>query len=319
MRLEEGKKMDERSQSFKGYILAIISYLIWGILPLYWKQLKVCSSMEILANRIIGSFIFLSIIIWLAKKNGFFDYLKAKKTRNALIMTGILLTLNWFVFIVAVNSNQVVQASLGYYINPLISVLLGMIVLKERINKLQVIALILAFCGVAYMTISYGIFPWISLVLAISFATYGLLKKVYALDSILSLLGEVLILLPIISIYWIYLWFIGENHLFIGDVKTIMFIAFSGVVTVVPLYFFAEGTKRIPLSSIGFLQYITPTMMLLIGVLVYGEPFTMAHKVSFTFIWVALTLYAVSIIRNRKPKIVKYSIDEGVYKEEIKE
>lgn len=311
--------MEEKSQSFKGYILAIISYMIWGILPLYWKQLQACTPMEILANRIIGSFIFLSFIVWFAKKKGFFDYLKIKKTRYALIMTGILLTLNWFVFIVAVNSNQVVQASLGYYINPLISVLLGMIVLKEKINKLQIVALILAFVGVAYMTLSYGVFPWISIILAMSFATYGLLKKVYALDSILSLLGEVLILLPIISTYWVYLWIVGENHFIIGDLKTILYIAFSGVVTVIPLYFFSEGTKRIPLSSIGFLQYITPTMMLLIGVLVYGEAFTLAHKVSFAFIWIALILYAVSIIKGRKPKVVRYSIEEGLYKKEVKE
>lgn len=311
--------MDEKSHGIKGYVLAIIAYLIWGILPLYWKQLSVCSPLEILANRIIGSFIFLCLIVWLAKKKGFFDYLKMKKTRYALILTGILLTLNWFVFIVAVNSNQVVQASLGYYINPLISVLLGMIVLKEKINRLQTMALILAFCGVAYMTISYGIFPWISIVLAMSFATYGLLKKIFALDSILSLLGEMLILLPFITTYWIYIWVKGENHFIVGDIKTVIFIAFSGIVTVVPLYFFAEGTKRIPLSSIGFLQYITPTMMLMIGVIVYGEAFTVSHKISFTFIWVALTLYAISIIKGRKPRIVKYSIDEGMYKEEVKE
>lgn len=301
--------MKQSNNPIKGYILAILSYTIWGILPLYWKQLSSCTPLEILANRIIGSFIFLFVIILITKKKGFIEYLKDPKKRVALILTGVLLTINWFIFIVAVNSNHVVEASLGYYINPIISVLLGMIVLKEKMNKIQTLALIFAFCGVTYMTVSYGKFPWISIVLATTFALYGLLKKMHGLDSILSLMGEVMIILPIMIAYTTILWFKGENQLFAGDMKVVLFILFSGVVTVVPLYLFSEGTHRIALSSVGFLQYIAPTMMLLIGVFVYGEAFTYTHKISFAFIWVAVILYAISIINSKKSQMVKYTIE----------
>ncbi|PKM95698.1 MAG: EamA family transporter RarD [Firmicutes bacterium HGW-Firmicutes-1] len=310
--------MDQGNNQMKGYILATLSYVIWGILPLYWKQLASCTPLEILANRIISSFVFLFVIIFISKKKGFLGYLKDRKTRVALILTGALLTVNWFLFIVAVNSNQVVQASLGYYINPLISVVLGMVVLKEKMSKLQIMALIFAFCGVAYMTFSYGVFPWISIVLATTFALYGLLKKIYGLDSILSLMGEVMIILPIMMAYCIFLWYKGENQLFVGDLKVVLLILFAGVVTVVPLYLFSEGTHRIPLSSVGFLQYIAPTMMLLIGVLVYNEPFTTIHKISFAFIWVAVILYAASIISGKKSQIVKYKIETD-HTNEVKE
>ncbi|PKM49817.1 MAG: EamA family transporter RarD [Firmicutes bacterium HGW-Firmicutes-7] len=301
--------MNQNNNLIKGYILAGLSYALWGILPLYWKQLTSCSPVEILANRIIGAFILLIVIILITKKKGFGGYLRDRKKRMGLIITGTLLTINWFIFIFAVNSNHVVEASLGYYINPLISVLLGMVVLKEKMSKLQILALLFAFCGVMYMTLSYGIFPWISIVLATTFALYGLLKKIHGLDSILSLLGEVMIILPIMITYSMVQWYKGDNQLFVGDIKVVIFILLSGVVTVIPLYLFAEGTKRIPLSSVGFLQYIAPTLMLLIGVFVYGEAFTYAHKISFVFIWIAVILYAVSLIRNKKSKVIKYTIE----------
>lgn len=295
--------MGQKLKSFEGYLLGIFAYLIWGILPIYWKQLTTCTSLEILSYRIVGSFIFLILLVVLLKRKGFLVYLKEKRTRNALMMTGVLISINWGVFIFAVNSDQVVQASLGYYINPLISVLLGMIVLKERMTKLQLISLCLAFCAVLFMTISYGVFPWISLILAISFALYGLLKKINNLDSLLSLLGELLILLPFVIGYLVYLFSHGNGQFLSGNLTINMIVLFAGVVTVIPLYLFAEGTKKIALSSIGFLQYIAPTMMLLIGVILYHEPFTAVHKISFILIWIALGLYAFSILHKKKGEI----------------
>lgn len=291
--------MGQNIKKLEGYLFGIFAYLIWGILPIYWRQLKVCTSLEVLSYRIVGSFIFLVLLVLLLKRKGFLNYLKEKRTRNALMMTGVLISINWGVFIFAVNSNHVLQASLGYYINPLINVLLGMLILKERMTKLQLVSLFLAFCAVLFMTISYGVFPWISLILAVTFAVYGLLKKIYHLDSLLSLLGELLILLPISIGYLIYLFSQGKGQFLGGNLKLDLLVIIAGVVTVIPLYLFAEGTKKIALSAIGFLQYIAPTMMLLIGVILYDEPFTDVHKISFVLIWIALCLYAFSILHKK--------------------
>ncbi len=292
--------MGHKLKSFEGYFIGILAYLIWGFLPLYWRELSDCSSLEILSYRIVGSFIFLLILVFLLKRKGFGLYIKDKRIRNALMLTGVLITVNWGVFIFAVNTNHLLQASLGYYINPLISILLGMILLKERMSKLQLTSLILAFLAVLLLTISYGVFPWISLILALSFALYGLLKKVYHLDSILSLLGELLILLPLAIGYLIYLFGKGDGLFLSGDLKINLFVVLAGIVTVIPLYLFAEATKKIPLSAVGFLQYIAPTIMLLIGVK-KGETFTTIHKFCFGIIWVALSLYIYSIAHKKAP------------------
>lgn len=292
--------MNHKAKSIEGYILAFLAYLLWGILPIYWKQVGQLTAIEILANRILWSFMVLVIFILLTKKKGFIEYLKNTKTRKALILTGSLISINWLVFIYAMNTNHVVQVSLGYYINPIISIFFGMLFLKEKMTKLQITAIILASIGVAYMAISHGEFPWISIVIAMSFALYGLFKKIYALDSILSLLGEMLILLPLSVIYLIYIGMEGQSYLLSGEFSLIIYVLLSGIVTVTPLYLFAEGAKKIPLSSIGFLQYITPTLMLLIGVFMYGESFTHVHKISFIFIWGALFLYLISIIKSNK-------------------
>lgn len=292
--------MNTKAKNIDGYILAFVSYLLWGILPIYWKQVGQLTAMEILANRIFWSFMMLIIFILVTKKKGFIEYLKNKKIRKALFLTGSLVSINWLVFIYAINTNHVVQVSLGYYINPIISIFFGMLLLKEKMTKLQITAIVLAIIGVAYMTISNGEFPWISIVLAVTFGLYGLFKKIYALDSILSLLGELLILLPLSTIYLIYLGIEGQSHLLSGEFTLIIYILLSGIVTVTPLFLFAEGAKKIPLSSVGFLQYIAPTIMLLIGVFMYGESFTHVHKISFMFIWGALLLYLISVIKSNK-------------------
>lgn len=294
--------MKRKFALYEGYLLAFLSYLIWGILPVYWKQLSELSAIEIMANRVFWSAIFLVIMIRLLKKKGFLSYLKNKKTRMGLIATSLLITVNWSLFIYAVNSGKMVQASLGYYINPLVSVLLAMVVLKEKLKKPQIFAIFLAFLGVTYLAISAGVVPWISLILAISFAIYGLLKKIMALDSMISLLIELLITVPIAFLAFVQLAINGQNHFFTSDVKTVIFMILAGVVTVIPLYLFAEGAKKIPLSAIGFLQYIAPTMMLLLGVLLYGEKFTMTHAVSFALIWVGLLIYSGTVLWDMKKK-----------------
>jgi chloramphenicol-sensitive protein RarD len=283
---------------YRGYILASLSYIIWGVLPMYWKQLSMCTPLEILAGRIIWSFVFLVILVSITRKKGLMIYLKNTKTRNAIILTSLLVSTNWFIFIFSVTTGHVLQASLGYYINPLISIFLGIIILREKINKVQITALLFAFIGVLYMTYTIGEFPWLSLLLATSFGLYGLFKKLFSFDSTLSLLAETIVLLPVSLTYYIYLGLNSNNHFISGDIKLSLLILFSGIATAVPLYLFAEGAKLIPLTSIGFLQYINPTLLLLLGVFMYKEPFANVHKITFTFIWIALLLYSYSIIRD---------------------
>jgi chloramphenicol-sensitive protein RarD len=212
-----------------------------------------------------------------------------------LILSAFLIAINWGIFVYAVSNEQVLQASLGYYINPLVSVFLGILIMKEKMKKIQYVSIGLAIAGVMYMTINYGQFPWISILLALSFAFYGLLKKLLNLDSMNSLFVEVLFISP----FMLFLLFQSDFNAVISCTTfDIILMLFAGVVTIIPLVLFAEGVKRIPLSEVGFLQYIAPTLMLLLGVIGYGEEFTMAHGVSFSLIWAGLILFSISTLRT---------------------
>lgn len=283
-----------------GYMMAFSSYLIWGVLAIYWKQLSHLSSGELLATRIIASVITLLIVVHSLKNPKYMDYLRDKSIRRKLLLSAVLVSINWAVFVYAVNAGYVLQASLGYYINPLVSVFLGIFVLKERLSKIQYVAIVLAASGVLYMTFGYGEFPWISLVLAFSFGLYGLLKKLYHLDSLNSLLVETMYFAPFMIVV-----LMGSNpNVWVEGVAVHQhfMVLLAGVITVVPLLLFSEGAKRIPLSTIGFLQYIAPTMMLLIGVLMYGEAFTEYHAISFGMIWSGLVVFSIHIIRTNRHK-----------------
>ncbi|GAA0333024.1 EamA family transporter RarD [Bacillus carboniphilus] len=288
-----------------GMIYTALSYIFWGFLPIYWKWLDHVGAYEILAHRIIWSFVFMLGLLSLTK--GFhkikatMTYLVEKKSRLiALISASFLITINWLLYIYAVNTEHIVQTSLGYYINPLVSVLLGIVFLKETLSKLEIVSLMLAMIGVLVMTISYGHIPWLSLGLAFSFGIYGLLKKVVKVESSVGLTLETLITLPIALVF--VFWLSGQemsSFMQVNPQTTILFIG-SGVVTAVPLLCFAMGTQRIPLYLVGFLQYIAPSLMLILGVFLYGEPFTSIEQVAFTFIWGALALLTFS--KMKKPK-----------------
>jgi chloramphenicol-sensitive protein RarD len=227
------------------------------------------------------------------------------KSRRALILTGMLIGLNWFTYVYAVNSARIVEASMGYYINPLLSVVLGIVILKERLNLLQIIAFLLACGGVLYLTIDYGRFPWIALLLACAFGLYGLLKKTTQIESMSSLMIETMFLSPIALGIMFYQISHGRVALFSISVSTDFLLVLAGVITVLPLYWFAQGAKRIPLFSVGFLQYIAPTLMLVIGIFIYNETFTRAHLVSFGFIWIALVLYSLTLVRASESPAIK--------------
>lgn len=282
----------------KGVWFGAAAYLLWGLLPIYWKVLSHVSAIEILANRIVWSLILLLALLSIRGKWQWLrDTFANRTTVVKLAIASVLLSLNWLIYIWAINSGYLVEASLGYFINPLVNVTMGVFFLGERVRNLQWIAIGLAAIGVLYMTFVYGQPPWIALTLALSFGTYGLMKKQSALNSLEGLSFEMFFLfLPALA-YIIYRE--GSN---VGAFSTsisssswlaVAFLVLSGVITVIPLLLFAAGARSIPLSTMGILQYIAPTLQFIMGVFLYNESFTHTRLIGFIFIWAALILYTI--------------------------
>ncbi|MFC6039186.1 EamA family transporter RarD [Paenisporosarcina macmurdoensis] len=299
----------------QGVIWALGAYLVWGVLPIYWKWLGHVPSGEILTSRVIWAFVFtlLFVVLMRSSKLLIVDIRALWKNQKAfwgLFFASALISANWFLYIWAVNNNHLVETSLGYYINPLISVLLGIIFLKERLTTAQKLAVVIAFIGVIVLTISYGRFPWLAIVLAISFAIYGLMKKTIPLDAVRGLTIETLFIVPFALIYYLYLFVTGKAIMFHNDIQTDILLVLTGAATAIPLVLFAKGAQRMPLYMIGFLQYIAPTCMLFLGVIIYGETFNAIDLLSFSLIWLALILFTVSKVmeartRTKKLKLAK--------------
>ena len=285
-----------------GIFYAGLSYVIWGVLPIYWKLLHHVNADEILANRIFWSFIFMLIVLLFTKRWGLFiQTLKSFKTNKkqlaALAIASIFISCNWFLYIWAVNSNHLIEASLGYYINPLVSVLLGMIFFREKLSTAQYLSFALAIMGVLILTLSYGTFPWVSIILALTFGFYGLMKKMVKVDSAIGLTLETLVVAPIAFIYLLILSFKGVQSFAAISVGTDLLLIGAGAATAIPLLYFAKGAQRIPMATLGFLQFIAPTLTLILGVFLYHEAFTTIHFISFLFIWSAIMLYSISKTR----------------------
>ncbi|TRZ37289.1 EamA family transporter RarD [Niallia circulans] len=282
-----------------GILYAVFAYLIWGLFPIYWKNLQGVGADEILANRVLWSFVFMVLLVTITRKwkklgQVLYSFKTNKKQGFMLFIASVLVSCNWFIYIWAVNANQIIETSLGYYINPLVSVMLGMFVLKEKLTKVQYVSVGLAAIGVLILTISHGSFPWIALSLAFTFGLYGLAKKLISIDSEIGLTLETMFITPIALLYIVYLFVKGDHAFLAGSSGMDVLLMISGVLTAIPLLFFAKGAQRIPLSMLGFIQYMTPTLTLILGVFVYDEPFTSTHLLSFVFIWSALTLYSLS-------------------------
>lgn len=295
-----------------GVVWGVIAYFIWGILPIYWKSLSHVSSSEILMSRIVWAFI-LTFILIIVMRNGQLllgdlkSLWKVQKDFWSLFLASVLISGNWFLYIWAVNHDHLVQTSLGYYINPLVSVLLGIFFLKETLTNSQKGAFILALIGVVILTISYGVFPWISFFLAISFAVYGLVKKQVKLDALRGLVIETFFMTPIAIVFYVWFFTTGEAALFQVDFKTDLLLLLTGLATALPLVLFAKGAQGMPLYMVGFLQYIAPTIMLFLGVVVYGETFGQVELFAFIFIWLALVLFTVSkVLEVMKSKSIAH-------------
>jgi chloramphenicol-sensitive protein RarD len=291
-----------KSENATGIIYTAGAYVLWGILPIYWKFLNGVPALEILAHRVIWSFIFVLMIVLLLKrkllKNFFQVQMSQKKTWFGLLLASLFISINWLTYIFAVNTNHIVEASLGYYINPIIAVILGVLVLREKVNRLQAVSFVIAGIGVIYMTLSVGKLPWISLLLALSFGFYGLSKKLIKVDSILGLLLETLFVLPFALLFLAYLGVSDQHSFSTGSLKNDLFLLGSGIATALPLLWFGIGAQKIPLYMVGFLQYIGPTISLILGVVMYGESFTKDHVITFACIWIAIALFTLSNIRQ---------------------
>ncbi len=294
-------------QDQAGILYTAFSYFLWGILPIYWKWLNHVSADEILANRIFWSFWFMLLFLFVSRRwKDFTNYLKTSLTKKkqlfALLLASILISTNWFIYIWAVNTNQMVEASLGYYINPLVSVLLGVFILKESLSKAQVISFGLAAIGVLILTISYGEFPWIAIGLAFSFGLYGLAKKLIQVESSIGLTLETMTIAPVSLIYLAYMYKEGTLSLFHVSGGTDLLLMGAGAATAIPLLFFSKGAQQIPLYMVGFLQYIAPTITLILGIWMYHEEFSTTHLISFMFIWLALTIFTASRVQYARKR-----------------
>ena len=306
------EKSKSSSSSTVGFLYGVAAYVLWGCLPLYWKLLSEIPSFEILAHRIFWSFIFLlGILYWSKSLHKCKEVLSTRVNVIRILYATLFITLNWGLYIWAVNSNRVVEASMGYYINPLIVILLSVVVLKEKLNAWQKASIAMAAIGVGIITVSYGKMPWVSILLALSFAFYGLMKKKLALESTVGLAIETAMLAPIFGGYILFNQINGVGALGRVSPLTTLILIGSGIATALPLLWFSEGTRRIPLSSMGFLQYIAPTISLMLGIFVFKEKFTVAHMASFGFIWAGLLIYSVyqlGEIRNTQKIVLKSGI-----------
>jgi chloramphenicol-sensitive protein RarD len=287
-----------------GVIYGLAAYSIWGFFPLFFKWVAHVPPLEVLSHRIAWSFITLLFIIAVTGRwNSVRSVASDRKALAILGATTMLISTNWLVFIIAVDHNQVLQSSFGYFVNPLVSVLLGAVFLGERLGRLQIASLFLATAGVLLLALSIGKVPWISLVLALTFALYGFLRKIVPADALTGLFVETLLLFPIASVYLAVLGAAGKGAFPSIHVDDNLLLPLAGVVTAVPLLWFSAAARRLNLSTIGFMQYITPTNHFLLAVLAFGEPFTSYHLAGFACIWAGLFAYSFDAARRRSVRV----------------
>ncbi len=290
-------------QNLAGIFYALSAYILWGLLPLYWKLLEEVPAVEVLAHRILWSFILMSLVVFLTGGwKTLTPVLLDKKKLILIFLCGFIVSLNWFTYIYAVNSGFVIEASMGYYINPLVVVLLGVTVFREKLGRWQLTALILATLGVLIITVQYGRIPWIALLLAGTFATYGLIKKIIRINPVSGLALETFIVMPFALLYIINLENTGFGAFGTVPVATKFVLAGAGLITAAPLFLFAQGIERTTFSMIGFLQYIAPTLTLFLGIFIFREHFSLSHLVSFCLIWIALIIFTLANVGVLKPK-----------------
>lgn len=286
----------------RGSLYAAAAYICWGLLPIYWKSLHGVAALEILAHRMIWSLVTVFVILTIRRHWSWLPHaLRDKRILATFTASALLLTINWFVYIWSVNAGHVVDASLGYFINPLVNVLLGVLLLKEQLRFWQAIAIAVALAGVIALTLSYGVVPWIALILAVTFGGYGLLRKTATLNSLEGLSLETIVFFVPAIAYIGYQEFSGGAAIGHSSIGLTILLVGAGVVTTFPLLLFAAGARRIPMTTLGILQYIAPTIQFLLGILLYREPFSSRNLIGYCLIWFALAIYTMDgIARSRR-------------------
>ena len=280
----------------KALLAGLGAYSFWGLVPLYFKLVAFAGADEIIAHRVLWSVGFLAIVLALRNRRNFRAHITiSRKVAAALMLSGALVAVNWLVFVYAVNSDQVLSTSLGYFINPLVSVLLGTLVLRERMYGAQVIAVLLAAAGTIYLTVQVGQPPWLALALAFSFGLYGLVRKLTDVGPMVGLFWETLMMMPL-ALLWL-LWTARHGEIVFGSLGLArdLLLVGSGLVTVIPLVLFATAARGLPLITVGLMQYLAPSISFCLAVFLFREPFTIHHGVAFGAIWSALALYTGAI------------------------
>src|SRR5580698_3027838 len=279
--------------SSKGFTATAAAFAVWGVFPLYFRPLHLVSPFQVIAHRVVWSCVF--VLLWMALRGELPSVRTALADRSVvwrLALTATLITFNWLIYVWAIMNGHVVEGSLGYFINPLVNVLLGVAVLSERLTRAQWAAIVLAASGVAYLTVEAGRPPWIALALAFSFGTYGLIRKVVKVEALPGLAIETMLLLPFAALYLLWCEYAGTGALGHAGLPTTALLIGSGPLTAIALFLFAYGTRLLPYSTVGLLQYIAPTLQLACGIFAFHEEFTRTRAVGFVLIWAALMIYA---------------------------
>ena len=299
------RERSEESHETSGLIAAIAAFTTWGLIPIYWKLLAAVPATEILAHRFVWTTIFLLIVLsWQRRWPELIANVRSPRARIYCLTGGLAIASNWFLFIYAVNTDRVVESSLGYFMTPLMNVLFGAIFLHERLTRLQFVSVLLAALGVLNLTLGYGRFPWIAVLLCITFGLYGLLRKQSGTAAIPGLFIETILLVPFALVFLIYLQRSGTLMFARAGWSLSMLLISTGVVTAVPLFWFGYATRHLRLITVGFLQYLSPIGSFFLGVFLYHEPFTRGHLVTFVLIWLALALFTgEAVLRWRSSRV----------------
>lgn len=276
-------------------------YVLWGLLPIFWKLLSGVNSAYVLAQRIVFSCLFCFIVILLRRNGGELKRILCdKKQRRIYLACGLLISANWGVYILTVATGRILEASLAYYMNPLFSILIGALIFKERLSRIQWLSVVLAFVGVMYSVLMYGSVPYLAIIIGLTFALYGAIKKGVKAQSEVSICMETVSVLPLAIVFIMYAQLSGLTTFASLSVKEMLLLALTGAITSVPLMLFASGIKRTSITVSGILMYINPTLQLLLGVFVYNEEFTKANAVTFAFVWLAVILFVGDGLKHKK-------------------
>ena len=283
-----------------GLLFGLAAYGLWGVLPIYFKLLLAVPAVDIVAHRIVWSLVALALLVTILGAWGEVRAaIRRRRTLALLVLSALLIGVNWLLFIYAINSGHILAGSLGYYLNPLANILLGRFILKEQLSRLQWAAVAIAAAGISVLLAGALGTLWISLTLCFSFATYGLIRKVISVDSLTGLTIETMLLAPI-AIGWLLLGGVSAATAFGSDATQTALLIATGVISTIPLLCFTAAARRLPYATVGMLQFVAPTLQFVLAVALYGEPFTRAHAIAFGAIWTALALYVIALVGQRR-------------------